>query len=74
MDQHKDATRRPDGRQDDKKRVETKSNNRQTTTDKNEQSYVQLVGEGRQNQHNEDRDRRTKENVNRIGKKGRKKK
>ena len=37
VDQHKDAARRPDRKQEDKKRVET--NNKQQT--KNEESYVQ---------------------------------
>ena len=38
MDQLKDVTRRPDGRQEDKKRVQ--SRNSQTS---NEESFVQLV-------------------------------
>ena len=75
---HKDVPRRPDARQKDKKRVETKSYSNTEPKTSSPTNYEQLVGEGRHNRQKEDRDiRRTngglkRQNVNKIGEKKRK--
>ena len=61
-----------------KARRQTEGRDKELATNKNGQSYVQLVGQGRHNQHKETRRVRktyTKKKVNRIGgKKGKKEK
>ena len=71
MDQHKDATPSPDGRQEDKERVETKSKQTQKTS-----SPTCPVGGSRTTQptRREDRDRRTKKKCQHNRKKTKKSK
>ena len=52
---HKKTRRKP--------RRQEEGRDKELTTNKNEQSYVQLVGQGPHNRHKDDRDRRSKEKI-----------
>ena len=69
MDQRSDVTRRPDGRQEEKEGKDKALLLIATNKKRAVLCHVQLVGQGRHNRHKEDKNRRTKENVNIIGKK-----